>query len=73
MWVGTLLGVMMGVGLYAMSFTLPVFLQSNLRMTAQQAGIAMLPGAIATAISMAVVGPHRRTSSTRDGSSPSAR
>jgi DHA2 family multidrug resistance protein len=55
-WVGTLLGVMMGVGLYAMSFTLPVFLQSNLRMTAQQAGIAMLPGAIATAISMAVVG-----------------
>jgi DHA2 family multidrug resistance protein len=55
-WVGTLLGVMMGVGLYAMSFTLPVFLQSNLRMTAEQAGIAMLPGAIATAVSMAVVG-----------------
>jgi DHA2 family multidrug resistance protein len=55
-WVGTVLGVMMGVGLYAMSFTLPVFLQSNLRMSAEQAGIAMLPGAIATAISMAVVG-----------------
>jgi DHA2 family multidrug resistance protein len=55
-WVGTVLGVMMGVGLYAMSFTLPVFLQSNLRMTAEQAGIAMLPGAIATAVSMAVVG-----------------
>ena len=55
-WVGTLLGVMMGVGLYAMSFTLPVFLQTNLHMTAQQAGIAMLPGAIATAVSMAVVG-----------------
>src|SRR3954469_6879399 len=56
MWVGTLLGVVMGVGLYAMSFTLPVFLQSNLRMTAEQTGIALLPGAIATAISMAVVG-----------------
>jgi DHA2 family multidrug resistance protein len=56
MWVGTLLGVVMGIGLYAMSFTLPVFLQTNLRMTAQQTGIAMLPGAIATAISMAVVG-----------------
>jgi len=54
--VGTLLGVMMGVGLYAMSFTLPVFLQSNLRMTAMQTGIAMLPGAIATALSMFVVG-----------------
>jgi MFS transporter, DHA2 family, multidrug resistance protein len=56
MWVGTLLGVVMGVGLYAMSFTLPVFLQNNLRMTAQQTGIVLLPGAVATAISMAVVG-----------------
>ncbi|HKW09536.1 MAG TPA: DHA2 family efflux MFS transporter permease subunit, partial [Gemmatimonadaceae bacterium] len=37
--VGTLLGVVMGVGLYAMSFTLPVFLQSDLRMTAEQTGI----------------------------------
>jgi DHA2 family multidrug resistance protein len=56
MWVGTLLGVVMGVGLYAMSFTLPVFLQNNLRMTAEQTGFALLPGAIATAVSMAVVG-----------------
>ena len=56
MWVGTLLGVVMGVGLYAMSFTLPVFLQGNLQMTAEQSGIALLPGAIATAVSMAVVG-----------------
>jgi DHA2 family multidrug resistance protein len=56
MWVGTLLGVVMGVGLFASVFTLPVFLQSNLRMTAQQTGIALLPGALATAISMAVVG-----------------
>ena len=36
MWVGTLLGVVMGVGLFASVFTLPVFLQGNLRMTAQQ-------------------------------------
>ena len=56
MWVGTLLGVVMGVGLYAMSFTLPVFLQNNLRMTAQQTGIVLLPGALATALSMVVVG-----------------
>jgi DHA2 family multidrug resistance protein len=55
-WVGTLLGVVMGVGLYAMSFTLPVFLQSNLRMTAQQTGLILLPGAMATAVSMGVVG-----------------
>jgi DHA2 family multidrug resistance protein len=56
MWVGTLLGVVMGVGLYASVFTLPVFLQGNLRMTAQQTGIVLLPGALATAVSMAVVG-----------------
>ncbi len=56
MWVGTLLGIVMGVGLYAMSFTLPVFLQTNLRMSAQQTGMILLPGAAATAISMALVG-----------------
>ena len=56
MWVGTLLGVIMGIGLYAMSFTLPVFLQTNLRMTAEQTGIVLLPGAIATALSMLIVG-----------------
>jgi DHA2 family multidrug resistance protein len=56
MWVGTLLGIVMGVGLYAMSFTLPVFMQSELRMTAQQTGFVLLPGALATAVSMAVVG-----------------
>src|SRR5256714_3938933 len=56
MWVGTLLGVVMGVGLYASVFTLPVFLQGNLRMTAEQTGIVLLPGAIATAVSMFVVG-----------------
>ncbi|HEX8715720.1 MAG TPA: DHA2 family efflux MFS transporter permease subunit [Gemmatimonadaceae bacterium] len=56
MWVGTVLGVVMGIGLYAMSFTLPVFLQANLRMTAEQTGIVLLPGAIATALSMLVAG-----------------
>src|ERR1019366_2073102 len=56
MWVGTILGVVMGVGLFASVFTLPVFLQNNLRMTAQQTGIVLLPGAIATALSMWVVG-----------------
>src|SRR5436305_12259248 len=56
MWVGTLLGVVLGVGLFASVFTLPVFLQGNLRMTAQQTGIVLLPGALATAVSIAVVG-----------------
>lgn len=56
MWVGTLLGVVMGIGLYAMSFTLPVFMQGNLHMTAEQTGIVLLPGAVATALSMVVAG-----------------
>jgi len=56
MWVGTVLGIVMGVGLYASVFTLPVFLQGMLHMTAQQTGIVMLPGALATAVSMAFAG-----------------
>jgi DHA2 family multidrug resistance protein len=56
MWVGTVLGIVMGIGLFASVFTLPVFLQNNLRMTAQQTGIVLLPGALATALSRWVVG-----------------
>lgn len=56
MWVGTLLGIVMGMGLFASVFTLPVFLQGNLRMTAQQTGIVLLPGAAATAVSMLIAG-----------------
>jgi DHA2 family multidrug resistance protein len=54
--VGTVLGVVMGIGLYAMSFTLPVFLQGDLHMTAEQTGIVLLPGALMTAVSMFVAG-----------------
>ncbi len=56
MWVGTVLGIVMGVGLYASVFTLPVFMQNNLRMTAEQTGILLLPGALATAVSMWIAG-----------------
>lgn len=56
MWVGTILSVIMGVGIYASVFTLPVFLQTNLRVTAEQTGLVLLPGALATAVSMFAVG-----------------
>jgi DHA2 family multidrug resistance protein len=56
MWVGTILSVIMGVAIYASVFTLPVFLQGNLHITAEQTGITLFPGAIATAFSMFVVG-----------------
>jgi DHA2 family multidrug resistance protein len=56
MWVGTVLGVVLGVGLFAATFTLPLYLQGDLSMTAMQTGIVLLPGALATAVSMPVVG-----------------
>jgi DHA2 family multidrug resistance protein len=56
MWVGTVLGVVMGVGLYASVFILPIFLQGNLHITAEQTGIVLLPGALATAVAMFIVG-----------------
>lgn len=64
-WVGTLLGIVMGVGLFASVFTLPVFLQGNLRMTAEQTGLVLGPGALATALSMAVVGRLTQTLDSR--------
>ena len=56
MWVGTILGIVMGMGLFASVFTLPIFLQGNLRITAEQTGIVLLPGALATAVSMFAAG-----------------
>lgn len=56
MWVGVIIGVVIGVGLYGSVFILPVFLQGRLGMTALQTGMVILPGAIATAITMFFVG-----------------
>lgn len=55
-WVGTALGVVVGVGLFGSVFILPVFLQGTLRMTAWQSGLIILPGALATAASTFVAG-----------------
>jgi DHA2 family multidrug resistance protein len=55
-WVGTVLGVMVGLGLFGSVFILPVFLQGTLRMTAWQTGLIILPGALATAVSTFVAG-----------------
>jgi DHA2 family multidrug resistance protein len=56
MTVGTIIGIFFGVGLFGSVFVLPIFLQGMLRMTAWQTGMVILPGAIASAISMGVVG-----------------
>ncbi len=53
---GSLMGVVLGAGLFGSVFILPIFLQGMLHMTAWQTGLIILPGAIATAFSMAIVG-----------------
>ena len=55
-WIGVVIGIVFGVGLFGSVFVLPIFLQNMLRMTAWQTGMVILPGAIMTAISMAITG-----------------
>ena len=53
---GVGIGAFLGVALYGSVFVLPVFLQSLHGFTANQTGMVILPGAIASAVTMAVVG-----------------
>ncbi len=53
---GVSMGLLLGFALYGSVFILPVFLQQLLQMTAWQTGKIILPGAIASAITMAIVG-----------------
>ncbi|MSR19687.1 MAG: DHA2 family efflux MFS transporter permease subunit [Gemmatimonadetes bacterium] len=53
---GSMMGIVLGAGLFGSVFILPVFLQGMLRMTAWQTGLIILPGAIASAFSMGLVG-----------------
>jgi len=53
---GNIVGVVTGFGLFGLSLILPLFMQQLLHWDAWQTGVALLPGAIATAISMLVVG-----------------
>jgi len=53
---GSIFGTALGFGLYGGVFILPIFLQQMRHYTAQQTGIIMLPGAIATTIAMPIVG-----------------
>ncbi|MGE0440026.1 MAG: DHA2 family efflux MFS transporter permease subunit [Gemmatimonadales bacterium] len=53
---GVLFGSALGVALYASVFALPVFLQRSLGYSAETTGWVILPGAIASAVTMAVMG-----------------
>jgi len=54
--VGNVLGTIMGFGLFGTALVLPLFFENILGVTAYDTGLMLLPGAIATAISMMVVG-----------------
>jgi MFS transporter, DHA2 family, multidrug resistance protein len=53
---GVAIASFLGLALYGSVFVLPVFLQSLHGFTANQTGMVILPGAIASAVTMAVVG-----------------
>jgi DHA2 family multidrug resistance protein len=54
--VGTILSFIMGFGLYGSTFIIPLYTQSILGWTAQQAGMLMVPSALTTAVMMPVIG-----------------
>ncbi len=54
--VGTMFTFILGFGLYSSVFIFPVFAQNLLGFTAMQTGLILLPGGIATAIMMPLVG-----------------
>jgi MFS transporter, DHA2 family, multidrug resistance protein len=53
---GVFFGAVLGLGLYGAMFALPVFLQGVKRFSAMETGMVMLPGALAAACMMPVVG-----------------
>ena len=54
--VGTILSFIMGFGLYGSTFIIPLYTQSILGWTAQQAGMLMVPAALTTAVMMPLIG-----------------
>ncbi|MES1222304.1 MAG: DHA2 family efflux MFS transporter permease subunit [Bacteroidota bacterium] len=54
--VGTILSFIMGFGLYGSTFIIPLYTQSVLGWTAQQAGMLMIPAALTTAVMMPMIG-----------------
>jgi DHA2 family multidrug resistance protein len=51
---GNIIGVVSGFGLYGINLVIPLFLQGVLGLSAMTTGLALLPGAIATALSMPI-------------------
>lgn len=55
---GSLFSMVLGMGLYGTVFVVPIFAQTVLHYTATQTGLLMLPGALASAFTMGVLGKN---------------
>jgi DHA2 family multidrug resistance protein len=53
---GSLFSLVLGMGLYGTVFLVPVFAQGTLHYTATQTGLLILPGALASGVTMALLG-----------------
>lgn len=53
---GNVIGIVTGFGIWGLNLVVPLFFQNVMRLDATQSGVTLLPGAIATAISMPVAG-----------------
>ncbi len=54
--IGNIIGIVTGFGLFGTALILPLFFQTILNFTAFDTGMALLPGALSTAVSMVIIG-----------------
>jgi DHA2 family multidrug resistance protein len=54
LWAGSILSIVVGVALFGAMFAVPIFSQSIMRYTSEQTGLLLLPGALASAVTMIV-------------------
>ncbi|PZR58878.1 MAG: hypothetical protein DLM50_02810 [Candidatus Meridianibacter frigidus] len=55
-WIGNVLGILTGFGLFGTNLILPLFFQNVMGFSAFDTGLALLPGAVASAVSMLIIG-----------------
>ncbi len=53
---GSAYSLVLGMGLYGVMFAVPIFVQNYLHFTATQSGLLLMPGALASAVTMIVMG-----------------
>jgi DHA2 family multidrug resistance protein len=54
LWAGSILSIVVGIALFGAMFAVPIFAQSIMGYTSEQTGLLLLPGAIASALTMVV-------------------